>query len=346
LHKIMPSKKIGVGIIGAGLIAPMHAAGFQELPEKAEVVAICDIDREQADTQAMMFGAQVYTDYQQLIDDPAIDLVDVLLPHHLHYPAAMAVLKARKHLLLEKPVAMTYPESVEIVNTARQAGVHFSVAENTRFIKAYIEAEKFIRAGRLGKITLVRTFLPANERIRLSSNGFWGKKANHGGGALIDSGPHTFYLLKWLFGELKDLTAFTSQIYEVGSEVEDNAEVRGHLASGAEFSCSFSFTTEIPHSERLEVYGTSGALIVDQLANPPAKFYADPTDFDGAPLEGVEYDPMGWQFFSIVEEVKDFINSVWEDRPPAVDPMDCCYAVHIIEKAYESARNNHQLVLV
>jgi UDP-N-acetyl-2-amino-2-deoxyglucuronate dehydrogenase len=343
---MLPPKKIGVGMIGAGLIAPLHAAGFQELPEKAVVVAICDIDQEQAETLAMLFGARVYNDYQQLIDDPHVDLVDVLLPHHLHYPAAMAVLNARKHLLLEKPVAMTYQESVEIVNAARQAGVHFSVAENTRFIKAYIEAEKWIRAGKLGKITLVRTFLPANERIRLSSDDFWGKKARYGGGALIDSGPHTFYLLKWLFGEFKDLTAFTSQIYAVSSEVEDNAEVLGHLANGAKFSCCFSFTTEIPHSERLEVYGTNGALIVDQLANPPAKFYADPTDFDGTPLEGVEYDPMGWQFFSVVEEVKDFIGAVWENRSPTVDPTDCCYAIHIIEKAYESSRKGNRLIVV
>jgi predicted dehydrogenase len=342
----MSPEKIGVGIIGAGLIAPMHEAGFQEMPDKVEVVAICDIDREQAETQALMFGARVYTDFQQLIDDPKVHLVDILLPHHLHYQAAMAVLKARKHLLLEKPVALTYQESLMIAEAARQAKVHFSVAENTRFIQAYIEAEKLIKAGKLGKILLVRTFLPANERIRLSNDAFWGKRASHGGGALIDSGPHTFYLLKWLFGDFEDLAAYTSQIYNVRSEVEDNAEVRGHLANGAEFSCGFSFTTEIPHSERLEVYGSRGALIIDQLANPPAKFYAEPTDFDGSPLAGVEYDPMGWHFFSIVEEVKDFVNSVWEDRPPTVDPLDCCYAVHIVEKAYESARQNHQLVRI
>ncbi len=342
----MAGNKIKVGIIGAGLIAPMHEAGFQEMADDVEVTAICDCDLEKANEQAAMFGAKVYSDYHELINDPNVELVDVLLPHHLHYPAAMAIIDARKNMLLEKPVAMTYRESMEICEKAQKAGIYFTVAENTHFIKPYIEAEKYLKEGKLGEVRLVRTFLPANERIRLSSDDFWGKKIAHGGGAIIDSGPHTFYLLKWLFGEVKDLVAFSSQLYHVGSEVEDNADIRGHLKNGADFLCSFSFTTEVPHSERLEVYGTSGALVIDQLANPAAKFYAEPTDFDGTPLEGVEYDPMGWHYFSIVGEVKDFIRTYKDRAPTTVDPLDCCYALRVIEKAYESIRKGNGWVNV
>jgi predicted dehydrogenase len=342
----MSIEKLHVGILGAGLIAANHAAGFQEVPELAEVVAVCDTNRENAENLAAMFDARVYTDYHEMIADPKVDLLDVLLPHHLHYPVALEVISARKNLLLEKPVALTYRESIEIAEAAVKAGILFGVAENTRFIRAYIEAEKIIRAGRLGDINLVRTFLPANERMRLSSDDFWGKKAGFGGGTLIDSGPHSFYLLKWLFGEISQLNAFTSQLYSVDSEVEDNADVRGKLASSADFLCSFTFTAEVPHSERLEVYGTHGSLIVDQLSNPPVKFYAEPTDFDGSPVEGPEYDPMGWHYFSIVEEVKDFVRTTCAGEPPTVDVHDCCYSIHVIEKAYESVRNGNKLVMV
>ncbi len=342
----MSETKIRVALLGAGLIAPIHAAGFQEVPDLAEVVAVCDTDRESAETLAALFDARVYADYREMIADPAIDLVDVMLPHALHYPVAMDIIAAKKGMFLEKPVAVTYAQSVEIVEAAKKAGIPFGIAENTRFIHAYLEAEKIIRDGKLGEITLVRTFLPANERVRLSTDGFWGKQRSQGGGTLIDSGPHTFYLLKWLFGEVKELNAFTSQIYRTGSEVEDNADVRGRLACGADFLSSFTFTAEIPHSERLEVYGTHGSLIVDQMVNPPVRYYAEPTDFDGTPVEGPEYDPMGWHYFSIVEEVKDFVRTVSQGLPPAVDPLDCCYAVRVIEKAYESARNGNRLVQV
>ncbi len=342
----MPQHKLNVAILGAGLIAPNHAAGFQEVHDLAQVVAVCDTNRENAETLATMFDAQITTDYRDLLRNPEIDLVDVLLPHHLHFPVALEVIASKKHLLLEKPVAVTYKQSLEIYETAKKAGIHFGVAENTRYIPAYLEAEKFIRGGKLGKINLVRTFLPANERMRLSSQDFWGKQLAMGGGALINSGPHTFYLLKWLFGDITELTAFTSQIYDVKSEVEDNADVRGKLACGADFVSSFTFTAEVPHSERLEVYGTNGSLIIDQLVNPPVKFYAEPVDFDGTGIEGAEYDPMGWHYFSIVEEVKDFVRTVCEDKPPTVNPQDCCYAIKVIEKAYESAHNGNKLVQV
>jgi predicted dehydrogenase len=340
------SPKLRVGILGAGLIAPIHAAGFQEVPDLAEVVAVCDTQPENAENVAALFNARVCSDYHDLLVDPDIDLIDVILPHHLHHPVAMDIIAAKKHLLLEKPVAVTYQQSLEIVEAAKKAGISLGIAENTRYIRAYIEAQKIIHSGKLGEINLVRTFLPANERIRLSDEEFWGRKAGCGGGALIDSGAHTFYLLKWLFGEVTELTAFTSQLYQVGSEVEDNADVRGRLACGADFLSSFSFTVEIPHSERLEVYGTSGSLIVDQMVNPPVKFYAEPVDFDGSTVEGPEYDPMGWHYFSIVEEVKDFVHTVAENSPSTVDPLDCCYAVRVIEKAYESVRKGNTLVQV
>jgi predicted dehydrogenase len=337
---------IQVAIVGAGLIAPNHAAGFQEVPDLAQVVTICDTNRENAENLAAMFDARTTADYREVLIDPGVDLVDILLPHHLHYEVAMAAIEARKHILLEKPVAMTHQQSLEIVATAKKAGIHFGVAENTRYIRAYTEVEKILLSGKLGQVNLVRTFLPANERMRLSSDDFWGKKAGFGGGTLIDSGPHTFYLLKWLFGEVTELVAFTSQLYHVESDVEDNVDVRGRLACGADFLSSFSFTAEVPHSERLEVYGTTGSLIVDQLVDPPVKFYAEPVDFDGSPVEGPEYDPMGWHYFSIVEEVKDFVLSLVEGRAPAVDPDDCCYAMRVIEQAYKSARNGNKLIQV
>ncbi len=342
----MPHDKLKTAIIGAGLIAPIHAAGFQEISDVAQVVAICDTNRENAEALATMFDARVYANYRDILVDREIDLVDVLLPHHLHYLVAMEVIASGKHLLLEKPISITYKQSKEICDMAKNSGIFFGVAENTRYIRAYIEAEKIIRTGKLGKITLVRTFLPANERMRLSSDDFWGKKLGMGGGALIDSGPHTFYLLKWLFGDIKELTAFTSQIYDVNSEVEDNATVLGKLTCGADFLSSFTFTAEVPHSERLEIYGSSGSLIIDQLVNPPVKFYGEPVDFDGTVIEGPDYDPMGWHYFSIVEEVKDFVRTIVENRPPTVDPLDCCYAIKVIEKAYESVINGNKLVQV
>jgi len=334
----MAKDKIRVGMVGLGVISWAHEGGFSEAADECVITAMCDIDAAKASDRASIHGAKAYTDYRELINDPHVDLVDIILPHHLHYQAALDTIECAKHLLIEKPLAITYAESLDICQRARSKGVHFGVAENTRYVKAYIEAERVIKSGRLGDINLVRTFLPANEHARLSLDYFWGKKASFGGGTIIDSGPHSFYLLKWLFGDFKELQAFSSQLYQLDSEVEDNADVRGRLANGADFLCSFSFTAEVPHSERLEVYGTNGSLIVDQLNNPPVRLYSGADDFDGTPVDSVPYDSSGWHYFSIVDEIKDFILGVAEDRTPTVDPLDAAYSIKIVEKAYESIR--------
>ncbi|MCA9908116.1 MAG: hypothetical protein KC519_05650, partial [Anaerolineae bacterium] len=154
----------------------------------------------------------------------------------------------------------------------------------------------------------------------------------------------TFYLLKWLFGELASLQAFHSQLVSI-SEVEDNAIVIGRMASGTTFTLQFTFTAESPWTERLEIYGTTGALIIDQIANPPAILYRGTEDFQGTPLADVPYDPVNWKYNSILAETKDFIQTVWDDGMPKVDPADAHYGLLMIEAAYESARNGQPITL-
>lgn len=157
----------------------------------------------------------------------------------------------------------------------------------------------------------------------------------------MDAGPHTFYLLRWLFGDVTELQAFHSRAVSA-SEVEDNALVLGRLANGAEFVSQFTFTAEAPWTERLEIYGTHAALIIDQLCNPPALLYYGTGDYGGRTL-AVPYDIVNWKYRSIVTEVKDFIRVVWHGGTPAVDPMDAYYGLLLIEKAYQSAAAGQRL---
>ena len=156
-----------------------------------------------------------------------------------------------------------------------------------------------------------------------------------GGGAILDAGAHSLYLLKWLVGEIDEVVAYGTKFVDV-SQVEDGGIVTGRAKNGAFFSTEFSFIVEAPWNERLEYHGSEGSIIIDQLNNPPAIFYKGGRDIKGTPLE-VEYEPLLWKIKSITDGVKDFVDAIWEDRPPKVDPMDAYYAVKIIEKAYESA---------
>lgn len=337
--------KLRIGIIGLGIISDAHVEGAAAMNTVADIAAVCDIDEAKARAVAQPYGARVFTDYRRLIDEGDVDLVDIILPHNLHYEVVLYALQHGKHVLVEKPLTLVPAEGLRLIETAREAGLIFSVAENTRFVDAYLEVEKLLRNGELGEIMLVRTFIAGSEMQRILNPHPWkARKAGSGGGVIMDCGPHSFYLLKWLFGEIDSFQAFESKAVPV-SEVEDNALITGQLKNGAQFTTQFSFTAESPWTERLEIYGTKAAILVDQIANPPAILFHGVEDFSGLPLKAVPYDPVKWKYRSIVEEVKDFIRVVYDGGIPKVDPMDAYYGLLAIEKAYESARTAQRVHL-
>lgn len=337
----MSGYKPGVAIVGLGLISRTHAAAYKRLADLVDLVSVCDVDRATAVRFAGEFGAKACFDLQDVIDDPDVDVVDLILPHNVHHQAAMAVLEARKHLILEKPVAGTYAESMAICTKADQAGVHFMVAENTRYVPAYVAVEKLLRAGAIGDVIHARTFLRSNEKAHLSQPGYWRTQYALGGGLILDCGAHSFYLLKWLLGGFDEVTGFSTKVFPLDNEIEDTAEVRGRLSSGALVSCAFTSVSEIPHSERLELYGTQGGIIVDQMSDPVVKLFRGHQDFVGEAVEGIPFGPDGWHpggwhYESVIAEVTDYVRSLVEGRPPLIDPYDCAYAIEVVEASYRS----------
>lgn len=328
--------KLGIGMIGAGNMGRAHERGYVEAADRARIVAVCDSDEARRQDRAAALHCSAYADYEALLQDPTVDAVDITLPHNLHHRVARAALDRGKHVLIEKPMAGTSRECRDLIDTARARGLTFTVAENTRFVTAYIEAEKLLHAGALGEPRLIRTFIYGSAVDDLESGAWISRMADSLGGVIVDNAPHSFYLLKWLFGDIASVQAVQNRLVQV-SETEDNAIVTGVLASGALFTTEFTATAEIPWGERCEIYGSKGSLIIDQLCNPPAMHYRGAQDFEGVPLSAVPYDLHGWKRYSIAETVKDFVDAVRDKRPPAIDPIDAgYYALVIVEKAYES----------
>ncbi|MCD6570272.1 MAG: Gfo/Idh/MocA family oxidoreductase [Deltaproteobacteria bacterium] len=332
----MKEHKLGVGMIGLGPLTYAHQQGIADSADIAVPVAFCDLDEQLAAERARPFGAKVYTDYRELLKDQDVDVVFILLPHHLHYPVAKDALEHGKYVLIEKPLTIVASEGLELIELAQNKHLQFIVAENTRFITAYIEAEKYLREDTLGDVYLVRTFIAGNEIYRMADPNNWkGRKTGSGGGAIIDSMPHTFYLLRWLFGGVRDVQAFAEKLTE-DSEVEDNSVIVGHLMGGGIYTAQVSFVVQAPWTERLEIYGSKGSLIIDQLCNPPALYYSGENDFNPTPLENVPFDDLLWKYTSIVAECTSFLRSVSRGDDPVINPMDAYYAILAIEKSYES----------
>ncbi len=329
--------KVRVGLIGLGGISYAHEAGYSEFSDGCEIVALCDINEEEVNNRCAMYPeARGYTSYEEMLANPDIDMVDITAPHTLHYPMAKAALLAGKHVLVEKPITVESAQGAELIALAKQKGLKFSVAENTAFVTAYLKAEEILQQGLLGEIGSVRSLIAGSEVGRIKDPTLWHGKAPYGG-VILDSSVHSFYLYKWLFGGVRDVLGFASKLVPEG-EVEDNGLVLGHLPNGAEFQLNVSCTFEIPWTERLEIYGSQGGMIIDQLADPVVRYYNGSGDIDGTILPDVPFDPMAWKFSSMIAEVQDFVRAIAEDRPPRVDPEDTLFAVRAVEAVMKSIK--------
>src|SRR5579864_5658591 len=120
----MSENKVRVGMIGMGGIAYMHEAGYIDPGDFSEIVAVCDVDEALARDRAIPYAAKAYTNYHALIADPDVDLVDITVPHHLHYPIALAALQQRKHVLVEKPMAMKAEQALQDRKSTRLNSSH------------------------------------------------------------------------------------------------------------------------------------------------------------------------------------------------------------------------------
>ncbi|MEM0160780.1 MAG: Gfo/Idh/MocA family oxidoreductase [Thermoplasmata archaeon] len=325
---------VGVGIVGLGGISIVHEAGYQD-DRRSRIVAMCDSDGELARARVKQYDAKAYTNFKDLIRDPAVDIVDITLPHKLHYKVAKDAIEHGKNVIVEKPITLTYNEAVALIKISKDSNAKFTVAENTKFVKLYQAVETLLREEKIGEIWQVRTLIAGSEVERLTDINNWIRKKESGGGIIIDAGVHTFYLYKWLFGGVKSIHTFLWNRIK-GTDVEDNAIMVGVLEDGAQFQAQLSDTAQSPWTERLEIYGSKGVIIGDQLSDPPLKIYEGPMDDEGQAVGGIEYNPAGWKAISIMEEVKDFVGAVIENRIPGVDPEDAANAVKVAELAYKN----------
>ncbi len=329
--------KLRVGVVGLGLASKPHLDGYQSA-EGCELAAVCDFAERKVAPVAAARRARGTTDYRSILRDPEIDAVVLLLPHTRHYPVGVEALEAGKHVCMAKPMTVTAEEADGLIYLAADAGLTLAVAESTRYVRAYIEAERIIRDGELGEIRMVRGFIAdqiLDEWADESDETQAWKREPHGCGAILDCAPHMFDLLTWIFGEVETMQA-SARGWVPTIPLDNHSVITGRMVSGELFSVEICSLTEYPRGERVEIYGSKGTLIIDQVLDPPMVLYRNDRDLRGSAVAGVPYDIQGWKAESTRATALDFVESVRARRPPGVTAEESRYVVSLVERAYES----------
>ena len=256
-------KKVRWGIMSTANIGRQKVIPAMQAGEFCEVVAIASRNKEQATTAATQLKIPVvYDSYEALLSDPEIDAVYIPLPNHLHVPWSIKALQAGKHVLCEKPIALSVAEAEKLVTAARQyPQLKIMEAFMYRFHPQWQLAKQMVDQGKIGALRTIHSFFsyfnadPANIR----------NQADIGGGGIMDIGCYNISLSRFIFG--KEPSAI-SAIAEYDPVMQTDRIASGMMdfeTGTATFTCS----TQLTPYQRVNIFGTDGRIEIDIPFNAP-----------------------------------------------------------------------------
>jgi UDP-N-acetyl-2-amino-2-deoxyglucuronate dehydrogenase len=244
-----------VGIVGAGGIFQAHAEAYSALG--VQISAVVDVDRAKAERAATQFRIPlVATDWRELMDRQDITIIDVCTPPRFHKPVVLAALHAGKHVVCEKPLAISLFDCDEITRVAEASAGKFTTVHQLRYHPGYMRLKRLIDGGYLGRVCFARQVHYSPPPRHLIDNGLWGDWELTGGGVVMTKAVHHLDLLLWLFGSARRVQA-TLGTYLYPIQSEDHAAItiefeQGTLVSLCLSGCAYGLKDE------LEVVGDQG----------------------------------------------------------------------------------------
>ena len=344
-------KKLRWGVIGAGGIADRRTIPGMMKADNAELIAVMEINMELAEKcRAKWNCKKAYDNEQDLLNDPEIDAVYIASPVFLHARQAMAAADAGKHILIEKPLAMTSAEGEKVIAYCEEKGVKIAAGLMMRF-GAYVQAmKKAIAEGKIGKVvsgysqfTCWYPDMPGNWRQ---------SKKNGGGGSMMDMGVHCIDLMQYITGsKVKQVAAFHDTL-SFHYEVEDSSMVLMRLENGCQCVVQSNFNIPDEASKwRVEFFGDQGRLVGENVIGQvdggtlDALFCGEVGGYDAQQnTKDVKGEQIDVEFGDCyTREIESFGNSILNNLPLEVPASDAVQVQKVMEAAYRS--NDEQCVI-
>jgi len=331
-----------VGIVGAGRMGAKRARAIAHCSQ-TQLVAIVDQDHERAEALAQAYGCHAGTNWEALVTARDIDAVVVATPHNWLAPISLVALEARKHVLCEKPLAITAAEAERLVAAAARNGAKLKTGFNHRHHPALREAHALARTGCIGRLMFLRCRYGHGGRAGYEQE--WrANPAQSGGGELLDQGIHALDLFRWFLGEFSEVFAVLGSSFW-HTPVEDNAFCTLRTADGQVASLHASWT-QWKNLFSFEIFGEQGYLIIEGLGGHYGRerlVVGHRAATFGAPAEElIEYDGDDGSW---AREWEEFVSALREDRQPLADGFDGWQALRLVAAAYESAEKRRAVSL-
>ena len=347
------AREWGFAITSIGMIADFHARAIAAMT-RGRLVACYSRRKEAVDEFARKYDCKPYYDYDALLKDKAVDIVTICAPSGAHLEHALPAMKAKKHVIVEKPLEITLARCDKMIAAAEKYGVRLGAIFPSRFVESSQIAKRAIDDGRLGRITLADAYVKWWRTQQYYDSGGWrGTWELDGGGALINQSIHAIDLLQWLAGPVASIAAATATLAHERIEVEDCATASLQFASGALGTIEGTTAAWPGFLKRIEISGDKGTIMLEEDNIVTWKFAEErPEDeqirrqFGGADMVGGgAADPKAIKFEKHQYNFEAFVKALDEGRAPELDGREGRKAVEIILAVYESAKKGKRVTL-
>ena len=343
-------KKTRVAILGTGFISEIHVESYKRFVADAEVVAVYGRNLENAKKYAEKHGVPAYyDDIDDLLAKEEVDIVDICLPNYLHHEACMKAAGVNKHIIVEKPLAMTLEEADEMIAECEKRNLKLMYAEELCFAPKYERVRDLVKHGAVGEVYMLKQ---AEKHSGPHSAWFYNKETA-GGGVMMDMGCHAIAWFRWMTGNAKVKSVYAQMqtvLHNKITDCEDNAVTIVEFENGVIGVAEDSWARHGGMDDRIEVYGDKGVSYADLFQGNSALTFS---------LEGYDYaaekaaTSVGWSFTMFEEafnqgypqELRHFVECVREDKEPVVTGADGKAVLEILYAAYASAKSGAKVEL-
>ncbi|MEE6288191.1 Gfo/Idh/MocA family oxidoreductase [Georgenia sp. MJ173] len=331
----MATRTIGVGIVGLGGIGTMHARALAELREDVSLVAYSGGGPDGVPPAGWPGAVQV--DARQVAEHDGVDVVAICSPTESHASLATAALEAGRHVVVEKPLAVTVTDAEHVARTAAERGLMVSMVSQRRFEPEHVHLAAALRSGALGQVRLATTHVHWYRDDDYYRSAPWRTSMAGGGGSLMNQGVHNVDILRWLCGPVESVTA---QYGTLGHDIEaeDTTVATVRFTSGALGLISTSTATPPGDPATISLHLTSGVVELGQGTVDRWEVGDVPAPAGGRAITSGASDPLAIGHVGHLNQWRDIVGALREGRALAVDAADAVETVRLLCAIYEAAR--------
>ncbi len=320
----MTNSKIQLGVIGCGRVAQAHLAAIESLKDDVDLIAVSDVDENKAKEAKERFGARSFTPrYRDLLSHQEIEAVIITLPNHLHHPIVLQAAKAKKHILVEKPMALNTDQAKEMVEEAKRNDIAIMVGQSRRFSDAVFELQKNLpEIGRLFRIQI--SFLV---NFPAPPTDWWKRSEEAGGLVILLQGSHSIdSILTWIKKMPLRVCAFTSR-QNTQWEGEDEADILLSFDQGELASIHLSLSTS-PDIHEAILVGTKGVMRLGEYSTGKPFGFGYYLDLNGKRIYSGDQIPSNYTL-----QLKEFINALRQRRTPIASGEEILNTMRVLDAA-------------